>query len=242
MLIVDLDTGFGDVTPMLEHQAGAHPPRPRARSGAGRPQEPSSTSCATSSPDLDVLAGPSALEWRTIKPDDLRRTLELLARYYDKVVLDTSGTLNEVSEIALDMATIVLWVTTSEFTSVRDSIDALRALDTLSIPRERMRIVLNASSPDDNVRSDTVEQVLQRDVFWQIPYDKTRPPGHALRPARRRIGAAVRRRPQHRGPRDADLRRARVVERAHAVARIQLAAARPCREGRKQLKGRRNGR
>jgi MinD-like ATPase involved in chromosome partitioning or flagellar assembly len=55
---------------------------------------------------------------------------------------------------------------------VRDSIDALRALDTLSVPRERMRIVLNASSPDDSVRADTVEQVLQREVFWQIPYDK----------------------------------------------------------------------
>jgi pilus assembly protein CpaE len=170
--IVDLDTGFGDVTPMLNIK----PERTlrdfvRDHEQIGQAEIKQYVSHHEES-GLDVLASPGALEWRQIGVADLRASIEILQRYYDKVVLDTSGTLNEVSEIALDMATMVLWVTTSEFTSVRDSIDALRALDTLSVPRERMRIVLNASSPDDSVRADTVEQVLQREVFWQIPYDK----------------------------------------------------------------------
>jgi pilus assembly protein CpaE len=170
--IVDLDTGFGDVSAMLNLQ----PQRTlrdfvRDREQIGQ-QDLRQYLARHEGLGVDVLASPAALEWRTVKPEELRPSLELLARYYDKVVLDTSGTLTEISEVALDVATIVLWVTTSEFTSVRDSIDALKAIDTLSVPRERMRIVLNASSPDDSVSSATVTEVLQREVFWQIPYDK----------------------------------------------------------------------
>jgi MinD-like ATPase involved in chromosome partitioning or flagellar assembly len=31
---------------------------------------------------------------------------------------------------------------------------------------------MNAISPDDGVRPSVVEDALQRDVFWNIPYDK----------------------------------------------------------------------
>lgn len=170
--IVDLDTGFGDVTAMLNIK----PQRTLldfARDHAQIGQQDLRQYLARHEElGLDVLASPPALEWRRLSTEDLRESIELLARYYDKVVLDTSGTLNEVSEVALSVATMVLWVTTSEFTSVRDSIDALKAVDSLSVPRERLRIVLNASSPDDSVSPATVTEVLQRDVFWQIPYDK----------------------------------------------------------------------
>jgi pilus assembly protein CpaE len=170
--IVDLDTGFGDVTAMLNVKP-QRTLRDFARDHAQLGQQDLRQYLVRHEElGLDVLASPSALEWRHLPQEDLRASIELLARYYDKVVLDTSGTLNEVSEVALNVATMVLWVTTSEFTSVRDSIDALKAIDTLSVPRERMRIVLNASSPDDSVSPTTVAEVLQRDVFWQIPYDR----------------------------------------------------------------------
>jgi pilus assembly protein CpaE len=170
--IVDLDTGFGDVTAMLNMKASR-------TLGDLVKDLPNVTRddlkqylAHHETSGLDVLTSPPVLEWRHLKAEDIQRALELLARHYDKVVLDTGGALNEVTEAALGVATIVLWVTTSEFTSVRDSLDAMRALDALSIPRERIRIVLNAASADENVRAQTVEEVLQRPVFWQIPYDK----------------------------------------------------------------------
>ena len=88
------------------------------------------------------------------------------------MVLDTSGMLNELAEMAVEMATIVLWVTTTEFASVKDSLEAMRALKMLSYSQERVRIVMNAISPDDGVRPSVVQDALQRDVFWNIPYDK----------------------------------------------------------------------
>lgn len=121
---------------------------------------------------LDVLAGPSVLEWRKIAVDDVKRVVELLAKNYDTVVLDTCGTLNELSELAIELGTLVLWVTTTEFASVKDSIEAMRALKMLSYSNDRVRVVMNAISPDDGVRPNVVEDAMQREVFWNIPYDK----------------------------------------------------------------------
>jgi MinD-like ATPase involved in chromosome partitioning or flagellar assembly len=96
----------------------------------------------------------------------------MLARNFDTVILDTSGTLSEFSELAVEMATIVLWVTTTEFASVRDSLEAMRALQALNYSHERMRVVLNTISQDDAVRPSVIQDALQREIFWTIPYDK----------------------------------------------------------------------
>jgi pilus assembly protein CpaE len=171
-VIVDLDNGFGDVTGMLDvkpertlidlSRDAEKLERDDLKRYVGRHDVSG----------LDVVAAPPILEWRTLPADDARRAIALLAKHYDKVVLDTSGTLNEISEMAIEAATMVLWVTTTEFASVRDSIEAMRALQMLSFPNERMRVLLNAISPDDSVRASTVQDVLQRPIFWQIPYDK----------------------------------------------------------------------
>jgi pilus assembly protein CpaE len=122
--------------------------------------------------DLDLMAGPTLLEWRKLQRDDVRRAIELLARNYDTVILDTCGTLNELTEMAVEVATIVLWVTTTEYASVKDSLEAMRILRQLSFSQDRVRMVLNTVSPDDGVTPAVVEEALQRDVFWVVPYDK----------------------------------------------------------------------
>jgi len=121
---------------------------------------------------LDVLAGANLLEWRKLHRDDVRRAIDLLARNYDTVIIDTSGSLSELMEMAVEVATIVLWVTTTEYASVKDSLEAMRILRKLSFSSDRLRIVMNTVSPDDGVTRTTVEQALQREVFWIVPYDK----------------------------------------------------------------------
>jgi len=170
--VVDLDNGFGDIAGMLDIK----PERTLAdlvrdidqidRDDIQRYVTRHELS------ELDVLAGPTVLEWRRISPDEIRRVIEILAQNYDTVILDTSGMLNELAEMAVEIATIVLWVTTTEYASVKDSLEAMRALKLLSYSQERVRIVMNAISPDDGVRPSVVQDALQRDVFWTIPYDK----------------------------------------------------------------------
>ena len=170
--VIDLDNGFGDIAGMLDLK----PERTLfdmvrdvdmiERDDIARYVTKHELT------DLDILAGPTVLEWRKISPDQVRRVVEFVASNYDTVVLDTSGMLNELAEMAVEIATIVLWVTTTEFASVKDSLEAMRALKLLSYSQERVRIVMNAISPDDGVRPSVVQDALQRDVFWNIPYDK----------------------------------------------------------------------
>lgn len=170
--VVDLDNGFGDIAGMLDV-------RPERTLGDMvrdidliERDDISRYVTRHELTDLDILAGPTVLEWRSITPDQVRRVVDFLASHYDTVLLDTSGMLNELAEMAVDVATIVLWITTTEFASVKDSLEAMRALKMLSYSQERVRIVMNAISPDDGVRPSVVQDALQRDVFWNIPYDK----------------------------------------------------------------------
>jgi pilus assembly protein CpaE len=170
--VVDLDNGFGDIAGMLD----VKPERTlfdmvRDLDMIER-EDISRYVVRHELSDLDILAGPTVLEWRKISPDHVRRVVEFLAKNYDTVVLDTSGMLNELAELAVEIATIVLWVTTTEFASVKDSLEAMRALKLLTYSQERVRIVMHANSPDDGVRPSVVQDALQRDVFWNIPYDK----------------------------------------------------------------------
>jgi pilus assembly protein CpaE len=172
VVIIDLDNGFGDVAGMLDAKPD--------RNLLDLIRDIEKVDLADLNrylakheyTGLDVLAGPPILDWRKISPDEVRQVIDLLAKHYDKIVLDTSGTLNEISELAVEMATMVLWVTTTEFASVKDTIEAMRALQLLSYSHERVRVVMNAISSDDGIRPSVVQDALQRDVFWQIPYDK----------------------------------------------------------------------
>jgi pilus assembly protein CpaE len=172
VVIADLDNGFGDVAGMLD----VHPERTLLdlirdidrvekddlKRYLARHQQSG----------LDVLAGPSMLDWRTVRSEDVRRVIGLLTSNFDTVVLDTCGVLNQMSELALELGTMILWVTTTEFASVKDSIEALAALKQLSLSEERIRIITNAVTAEDGVRASTVEEALQREVFWSVPYDR----------------------------------------------------------------------
>jgi pilus assembly protein CpaE len=172
VVIVDLDNGFGDVMGMLD----VRPERTildLVRDLDKIEKDDLRKYLAKHAlSGLDVLGGPGVLDWRKISVDDVRRVIDVLTRSYDTVVLDTSGMLNDLSELAIELGTIVLWITTTEFASVKDSLEALKALSQLAYSQERIRIVTNAITADDGVRPAAVEDALQRDVFWSIPYDK----------------------------------------------------------------------
>jgi pilus assembly protein CpaE len=172
VVIVDLDNGFGDVTGMLDVKPEKSILDLIRDIDRVEKDDLRKYLAKHELSGLDVLSGPGLLEWRKLSVDDVRRAIDLLTRSYDTVVLDTSGLLNDLSEMAIEMGTIVLWVTTTEFASVKDSLEALKALSQLSYGQDRIRIVTNAITADDGVRPAAVEEALQRDVFWSIPYDK----------------------------------------------------------------------
>ena len=122
---------------------------------------------------LRVLAAPrEPLLWRSVTPERFRKVVGVLARRFDVVLIDTAGALGDLSLAALEEANMVLWVTSTDFSSINNSVLALETLDQLSYPDSRIRLMLNVISSEDGVRPAKIEEVLGRQFFWLIPYDR----------------------------------------------------------------------
>ena len=170
--IVDADTGFGDVAGMLDLKPHRTIADLAKRSDTLSREEVSGYLFPHSS-GLLVLAAPAEpFGWRSISADQFRSVVETLARLHDVVIIDTGGDLGDIGLMTLELATLVLWVTTPEFSSIKDSLQGIEALQSISFPIDRIKITINSVSPENGVRPRTVEEVLQRAVFWQIPYDR----------------------------------------------------------------------
>lgn len=122
---------------------------------------------------LRVVAAPhQPLAWRDITGDRFRRVIEELQRRFDMVIIDCSSQLSDVTLAALQEASFVLWVTTPEYTAVKDSIQAFNALRQLGFPLERVRVALNHVSPDSDVRPQAIAEAMGQALFWSVPYDR----------------------------------------------------------------------
>src|SRR3990172_7398643 len=102
----------------------------------------------------------------------MQQLLHRLARQFDVVVVDTGGTLSDVTLGVLESASVVLWLTTPEYASVRDTIQAIHALRSTGLAEDRIRLVLNMTSPELDVRPSSIEDAIGQKIFWTIPYDK----------------------------------------------------------------------
>ena len=170
--IIDADNSFGDVAAALEL-------RPEVgivdlvRDIDKVERANVNEYLARHSSGLSVLSAPrQGLLWREVTPDKLRTAIGLLARQFDIVLIDTAANLGDVSLAVLDEASMVLWVTSSDFSSINNSLLGLDALQQLQYPDSRIRLVLNITAFDDGVRPSKIEDVLKRTFFWTVPYDK----------------------------------------------------------------------
>lgn len=64
---------------------------------------------------LAVAAAPhDPLDRHRVDTERLQGVLERLSRQFDTVLVDSSGTLSEVSQAVIEVSSLVLWVTTSD--------------------------------------------------------------------------------------------------------------------------------
>ena len=169
VVLVDADDTFGDVAATLSVMPGGSATEALQTDGDADVER---LLCRHSS-GLAVLAGPeSPFEWDGLHGARLGGLLQQLARRFDVVIVDTSGALRALSLAAIESSSLVFWVTTAEYASVRDSVQAMKALQSRGLADDRLRIVLNAASSDIEVHPGAIEEALGRPIFWSIPYDR----------------------------------------------------------------------
>ena len=173
--LVDLDTRFGDVAITLDLKS--------ERSIADLVRDLNSIDGIDANTLRDaltrhasgvwVLPAPSRpSQWRDLHPDGVKNVIDVLAQTHDFVVVDTPGTFSPFVGVALEVATVILAVTTPELASIKDTVVTLDLLrEHFQDSPAKVRLLLNQVGKETTISAASIENTVGEPVWWAIPHD-----------------------------------------------------------------------
>jgi pilus assembly protein CpaE len=107
-----------------------------------------------------MAAPPSPEQAEMVRPDTVRKTLELAPQAFDYVLVDTASTFSENSLVALEAADTIILPLMPEMTALKSTASTMRILSAVNIPPEKLRLVLNEIIPHAGLTKSQVETSL----------------------------------------------------------------------------------
>ncbi|HUF38776.1 MAG TPA: AAA family ATPase [Anaerolineales bacterium] len=122
---------------------------------------------------IHVLMAPRSLQVAEgIRADNLFSILKALQRSFDFIVIDVGSNLNENSITLLDSADRIILVTAPDLTTLHDTSQFIQLSPSLSIPVNKLLIVVNREGMTGGVRTKDIEAALRHEIFGRIPDDE----------------------------------------------------------------------
>jgi pilus assembly protein CpaE len=169
--LVDMDTRFGDVAIMMDIAVEASI-ADVARKIDEIDRDKIKDYLVKHYSGVNILPAPlHPTEWRNMTPQHIERIIELLAQTHDYVVIDTPGTFNELIAATLELANLILLITSMDIASIKDTALALEMLRAAGVSEDKVKLTINHSTAANSLREEDVSRVLEYDVFWRIPHD-----------------------------------------------------------------------
>ncbi|MEX0781865.1 MAG: P-loop NTPase [Dehalococcoidia bacterium] len=171
VLIIDLDTRFGDVAIMMDIDP-RYTVAQLAANVSTLDRETFKSALVQHESGVYVLPSPKhPNEWRSVQADEIKELVRFSARMFDYVILDTPGAFNDIVGTAIECATQVLVVTSVDMASIKDTSFILDLLESESFPEERLLLTVNHANGANTIRASDIERVLRKKVYWEIPHD-----------------------------------------------------------------------
>ncbi len=169
--LLDMDTRFGDVAIMMDVAVEASI-ADVARKIDDINRDNIKDYLVKHYSGVSILPAPlHPTEWRNMTPQHIEKIVELLAQTHDYVVIDTPGTFNELIAATLELANLILLVTSMDIASIKDTALALEMLRAAGVSEDKVKLTINHSTAANSLREEDVSRVLEYDVFWRIPHD-----------------------------------------------------------------------
>jgi pilus assembly protein CpaE len=122
---------------------------------------------------IHVLLGPRSIEVAEgVRADNLFSIFRALQRAFDFIVIDAGNSLNENSITLMDSADRIILVTSPELPTLHDTSQFIQLSPTLSIPMDKLLIVVNREGVVGGVRTRDIEASLRHEIFGKIPDDE----------------------------------------------------------------------
>ena len=171
VLCIDMDFGMGDVASMMDLSArdSIADLLPRADHLDERML---TGAVAVHRSKVHVLTAPEDMEQLgEIRADDVYGVISTAADAYQFVILDCGTYYDEGVAMALNVADIVVLITTPDVTSIRDAFRRMRTLQALGVDRERIKLVVNRWHKAAYVGLEDIQQNLGIPVAATIAED-----------------------------------------------------------------------
>lgn len=171
VLLIDLDTRFGDVAVMMDVKPDVSVSEV-ARDPYYLERDAFRAALMHHESGVYVLPAPRDYRsWLNCSPEQVQQMVEFAATMFDYVVLDTPGTFNDVVSASIAIAHKVVVVTSTDLTSLKNSSLLLEHLQVRNVPENDVVVALIHGHSLSGPGRKEVEFVIGRNVSHEIPYD-----------------------------------------------------------------------
>lgn len=173
VLLIDLDTRFGDVAVMMDVKAD-YTVSEVARDPGYLERETFKSVLLQHESGAYVLPAPRDYRsWLNCSTEQLQDTIRFAATMFDVVVLDTPGTFNDVVGAATEMAERVVVVTSTDLTSLKNTSLLIEHLELKGRgPEEVVVTLVHGHDLAGGASRADVEFAISHRVDHEVPFDR----------------------------------------------------------------------
>jgi pilus assembly protein CpaE len=121
---------------------------------------------------IDILLAPPRVEMaEMISARDVEKTISLLRRLYEVIVVDTPATLSEVTLAFLDISDVVLSLVTYDSTTIHNTIAVAEVFNAIGYPPEKVMYLVNRADSSGGIGRDELARALGRRPDFEVVSD-----------------------------------------------------------------------
>ena len=121
---------------------------------------------------IDILLAPPRVEMaEMITPRDIEKTISLLRRLYEAIIIDTPAALSETTLALLDGSDTVLSVVTYDSTTIHNTIALAEVFSSIGYPPDKIRYLINRSDSSGGIGKDELMRALGRRLDFEVVSD-----------------------------------------------------------------------
>ncbi|MFN3308879.1 MAG: response regulator [Anaerolineales bacterium] len=173
VVLVDANLQFGDVAVFLNEQGKNSVLDLAPRVDELDPEVVESVLLLHKQSGIKVLAAPLRPEYaESVTGEQFAKVLQFLRRMFAYVIVDTSVYLSDVVLSSIDVADLIVLLTTQEIPAIKNARMALEVFNVLNVHRKKVLFVLNRFDKRIGITAEKIGESLRQEVVATIPLDE----------------------------------------------------------------------
>ena len=121
---------------------------------------------------IDILLAPPRIEMaEMVTARDHEKTISLLRRLYEVIIIDTPATLTETTLALLDGSDVVLSIVTYDSTTIHSTIAVAEVFASIGYPPEKVHFLVNRADSSGGIGKDELIRALGRRIDFEVVSD-----------------------------------------------------------------------